>query len=788
MEIAIDGPAGAGKSTVAKIVAEKTGFFYLNSGSFYRAVTWAVLDRGIEPEDPEQVVKLAENAVFTMETDGLHLDGQRVEDLIRSDAVDRRVSRLSAIPRVREIVNEKLRAIAKGRNVVADGRDIGTVVFPEAAVKVYLDADVKTRAQRRFHQGVSGLSLEEVRKSIEERDLQDKEKPVGSLKKAHGALYIDTSGLTIEQVCERVVGAILKKAHESGRHTPVMSTEDKKNLTPGPENNQLQEQYVQSFQPIEEGQMIPGRVVEISSDYVYVDVGYKSEGKIPTNEFEKPPAIGESVYVILIRKEGKEGQVIVSKRKADEKIFWKDLRKAFDEHAPVEGTILRRIKGGFEVDLGNEIHAFLPQSKVDVKRAPESADFAGVHSSFYIDRLYAKGKTNIVVDRRQWMEEDIKKRRDAFFQNVKIGDVVEGIVKSFTSFGAFVDLGGFDGLLHINDMSWGHVTRPKDFVKLGESIHLKVIRLEPEESRINLSLKHFTEDPWNHFEEKYHIGDVVKGRVTKLTDFGAFIEIEEGIEGLAHISELSWVKKVKHPREIVKPGDVVETKILNYDIQQGKLSLGLKQVLPNPWDEIDQHFPVGMRMKRTVKNLSPSALFFEVEEGIDGILHVDDISWTKKYRNAASFAKPGDEIEFMILAIDREKQKIQLGVKQLSEDPWESLARAYPRGSIIDGEITSITEFGFFVKVQGGIEGLIHKSNMVDPAVEAVETLIARYKAGDPIKSVVVEVSPSKQKLSLSLRDFVKRQQKEEIEKYIQDDSREEKVSVADLIKEKMKS
>ncbi len=296
-----------------------------------------------------------------------------------------------------------------------------------------------------------------------------------------------------------------------------MSTEEKKNLIPGTETS-LQEQYVQSLQPIEEGQMIPGRIIEIDTDYVYVDVGYKSEGKIPTNEFDTPPAMGETVYVILVRKEGREGQVIVSKRKADEKIFWKDLRKAFDEHLPVQGTIDRKIKGGYEVDLGNDIRAFLPLSKVDIKRPSENADYAGVKSSFYIDRLYAKGKTNIVVSRRDWLEQDVRKRREEFFEKTKIGDVVDGTVKSFTSFGAFVDLGGFDGLLHINDMSWGHVTRPKDFVKLGEQIQLKVIRLEPQENRINLSLKHFTEDPWNHFEEKYHVGDVVKGRVTKLAD------------------------------------------------------------------------------------------------------------------------------------------------------------------------------------------------------------------------------------------------------------------------------
>jgi small subunit ribosomal protein S1 len=565
-----------------------------------------------------------------------------------------------------------------------------------------------------------------------------------------------------------------------------MSTEDKKKLTPEAETG-LQEQYVQSLQPIEEGQMIPGRVIEIDADYVYVDVGYKSEGKIPIGEFDTPPAMGETVYVILVRKEGREGQVIVSKRKADEKMFWKDLRIAFDDHKPVQGTIVHKIKGGYEVDLGNDIRAFLPLSKVDVKRPSESSDYVGVKSSFYVDRLYAKGKTNIVVSRRDWLEEDIKKRREEFFAKVKIGDIVEGTVKSFTSFGAFVDLGGFDGLLHINDMSWGHVTRPKDFVKLGEAIQLKVIRLDMQEGRINLSLKHFTEDPWNHFEEKYHVGDVVKGKVTKLADFGAFIEIEEGIEGLAHISELSWVRKVKHPRDLLKVGDVVETKILGYDIQQGKLSLGLKQVLPNPWDDIESRYPVGMRLTRKVMRSSPYALFFDIEEGIEGVLHVEDMSWTKKIRNATSFAKIEDDLETMVIGIDKERGKVSLGVKQLSEDPWESIARAYPRGAVIQGEITNITDFGFFVRVQGGIEGLVHKTSIVDDRVEPLETAMAKYKVGDPVQAVVIECSPSKQKLSLSLRDYVKRVQREEMDKYIHDESKQDTVSLGDMLKDKFK-
>ena len=565
-----------------------------------------------------------------------------------------------------------------------------------------------------------------------------------------------------------------------------MSTEEKKNLAPGSENA-LQEQYVQSLQPIEEGQMIPGKVIEIDQDYVYVDVGYKSEGKIPTSEFDTTPSMGEIVYVILIRKEGREGQVIVSKRKADEKIFWKDLRKAFDEHLPVKGIIDKKIKGGYEVDLGNDIRAFLPLSKVDIKRPSENADYVGTKSSFFIDRLYAKGKTNIVVSRRDWLEQDVKKRRDEFFSKTKIGDTVEGAVKSFTSFGAFVDLGGFDGLLHINDMSWGHVTRPKDFVKLGEQIQLKVIRLEPEENRINLSLKHFSEDPWNHFEDKYHIGDIVKGKVTKLADFGAFIEIEEGIEGLAHISELSWVKKVKHPKEVLKVGDVVETKILNYDVPQGKLSLGLKQVLPNPWDNIEQRYPVGMRMTRKIVRASPYALFFEIEEGIDGVLHADDMSWTKKIRNATSFAKIDEEIEVMVIGIDAEKGKISLGVKQLSEDPWESVYKAYPKGAVIEGEITNITDFGLFVKVQSGIEGLIHKVNVADDRAEETANVLSKYKVGDKVQAVVIEVQPARQKLSLSLKDYARRVQREEMDKYIHDESKSDTVSLGDIIKDRNK-
>ncbi len=565
-----------------------------------------------------------------------------------------------------------------------------------------------------------------------------------------------------------------------------MSSEESNNAAEFNEER-LREKYMQSLAQVAEGQMVPGQVVEVDSEFVYVDIGLKSEGKIPIDEFSETPQIGETVYVILLSKESRRGEVVVSKKKADEKLFWKNLRIAFDQHDPVQGVIAKRIKGGFEVDLGNSVTAFLPLSKTDVQRVGDPAEYIGLNTYFYLERLYHRSQVNIVVNRRDWLEDENSRKRDEFFENTAIGDEVEGTVKSFTSFGAFVDLGGFDGLLHINDMSWGHINSPKEVVSLGEKIRLKVIRLDPEEKKINLSLKHFSEDPWTHFEEKYEVGEVVKGKVTKLTDFGAFIEIEPGIEGLAHISELSWVKKIRHPKELLQVNDIVETKILGYDIQQGKLSLGLKQVLPNPWDDIDNRYPVGMRLKRKIKNITNFGVFLEIEEGIDGLLHLDDMSWTKKPKHPSMLYKEGDEIEVMVIDIDKENQRIKLGVKQLTEDPWKSLAKAFPKGSVIEGEITGITDFGFFVKVQGGVEGLVSKSNLFDPASESIEDVLERYKVGDTVKAVVTDIHPSRQKLALSIREYNRRMQQETMVQYIHDDSSEEKTTLADLIRDKNK-
>ena len=549
---------------------------------------------------------------------------------------------------------------------------------------------------------------------------------------------------------------------------------------------QLQEQYLKSFEGLEEGDLVEGKVVQIAGDTVFIDVGYKSEGKLNVSEFgDIPPKPGDVVKVILIRKETHSGDIIISKKKADEKLFWKSIANAFKEHQPVEGTITKEIKGGFEVDLGHGLSGFLPLSKADVQRVEKSEQLVGMRCRFYLERLYSDKKINIILNRRKLMEEEIERKRESFFQNTQIGDSVRGVVKSFTSFGAFIDLGGFDGLLHINDMSWGHVTRPKDFVRKGQEIELKVIRLDPEEKRINLSLKHFTPDPWNSFEEKYHVGDIVKGKVTKLTDYGAFIELEEGIEGLAHISEFSWLKKVRRPEDVLKAGDIVDCMILGYDIPAGKVSLGLKQVQPNPWDTIDQSYPVGTRLKRRVVKVTNAGAFIELEEGIDGFLHIDDYSWTQKIKNPSSVLHEGDEIEVIVLESNPEERNIRLGVKQLTEDPWRSFAKTYKPGSIVEGTVSSVTDFGVFVKVPGNIEGLIKKQDLVSDRNESYDEALKKYHPEMQIKAVVIDLNPDRQKLGLSIRDLVQKQEREEISRFIQEDEGEAGYTLGDLLKAK---
>jgi small subunit ribosomal protein S1 len=784
MVIAIDGPAGSGKSTVARLVAERLGVSFLNSGSFYRGITLCVIRAGIKHHDERAVLSLAESLSLGYFDSRLTINGEDVEDLLHSDEIDALVSQVSEIVPLRHLVNEKISGIAKFRSIVCEGRDMTTVVFPDADYKFYLDASIDVQAERRYKQGVSSLSLDEIRESIRARDENDKKKEEGALKIVKNAIYIDTSRLTIEEVCEIILSKITIQGLSMAK-TDVVKNE----VQESPDNiqTQLQEEYFKSFESLEEGQLVEGKVVQLTPDQVFVDVGYKSEGKIPANEFKELPQIGNTVNVVLIAKEGKHGEVIVSKQRAELRQLWKNLRQAVQDKTPISGKIAKVVRGGYDVDLGGGIFAFLPQSRAGIQKVEKPESLVGLTSDFYIERLYSDNKANIVVNRKKCLEDTVEKKRSKFFETAVIGDTVKGVVKSFTSFGAFIDLGGFDGLLHINDMSWGHVMRPREFVRKGQEIELKLIRLEPDEKRINLSLKHLVEDPWLHFEEKYHVGDVVQGKVTKLADFGAFIELEDGIEGLAHISEFSWVKKVNRPSDMVKAGDEVECMVLGYDIQAGRVSLGLKQVTDNPLDTLSENYPVGMKLTRKVVKLTNAGAFIQLEDGIDGFLHADDISWTKKVRYPGSELTVGQEVETIVVENNPDERRVHLSIKHLSEDPWIKFMADHKPGSVLEGEIVSITDFGVFVKAPGGIEGLVNKANLTASREETFEDAVKKYKTGDKITVFVVEVSPSKQKAAFSVREVKAKQQRDELAQYMSSakDEDEDSFTLGDFLKNK---
>ena len=527
---------------------------------------------------------------------------------------------------------------------------------------------------------------------------------------------------------------------------------------------------IDSMGSVEEGRNVEGSVVAVTDDTVYVHIdGLPRDGELRLSEFSgEKPAIGTKITVYLSESSGRYGLPVISKQKADETRLWDEFQLAFKEKTPVSGTIASVQKGGYNVDLGGGISAFLPISQADSQKVEKEEKLVGLKAQFYIERLYSSNKKrNVVVNRRKYLEQLIDENRKKFFDEVKIGDTVKGTVKSFTSFGAFIDLGGFDGLLHINDMSWGHVTRPKDFVKKGQEIELKVIRLDPEEKRINLSLKHFTEDPWVHFDEKYHIDEIVTGKVTKLCEFGAFIELEEGIEGLAHISEFSWTKKINKPSDMVKEGDEVKCMILGYDVQAGRVSLGLKQVTANPWDTIDQKYPVDTRLKGKVVKITNSGAFIQLEEGIDAFLAGEDLSWTKKVKHPGSEIKVDQELDVIVLECDPMNHRIRVGVKQLTDNPWKAFAAEYKAGSSLEGEVSSIQDFGMFVRAPNGIEGLVNKANLSDDREVPYEEAVKKYNVGDKVNVYVVSVDVDKEKVAFSVKEYKKAKELAEISQYM---------------------
>ena len=499
------------------------------------------------------------------------------------------------------------------------------------------------------------------------------------------------------------------------------------------------------------GEILTGRVVEISKDFVVVDVGLKSEGLIPINEFNDPSefVLGHDVEVYLDQAEGDDGQIVLSREKARRQRQWEYIVGHCKEGSIVQGKVIRKVKGGLMVDIGME--AFLPGSQIDNKRIKNIDEYLDKVFDFKILKINLERK-NIVVSRRELLEEERVSKKAELLENIKEGDLRKGVVKNITDFGVFLDLDGIDGLLHITDMTWKRIKHPSEMVNIGDEIEVMILSIDHEKGRVALGLKQKEQNPWKEIEKRYPAGTIVRGKIVNLVPYGAFIEIEPGIEGLIHVSEMSWIKNVTDPSEIVNKGDEVEAVVLSVQKEDGKISLGIKQTEKNPWEDVESKYPVGSSVKAEIRNLTNYGAFVELEPGIDGLIHISDLSWIKKVSHPSEVLSKGDVVEAVILSVDKESKKITLGVKQLSSNPWESIEKTIPVGSRIKGKVTKITAFGAFIELENGIEGLVHVTELSDQAFAKVEDVV---KVGDEVTAKVIKLDPEHKKIALSIKDDI---------------------------------
>jgi len=550
----------------------------------------------------------------------------------------------------------------------------------------------------------------------------------------------DLSGAAVEQQNEEEVD--LDKAAAD-------TSEDVQDAGAGMEN--LMDMYEESFKRFAEGEVVTGRIISVDKDYVLVDIGYKSEGQIRINEFKDEKGeihvnMGDDVEVMVEFWDEDEERVVLSKEKAVKVKVWEEIKKTFDEDGTVEGVILTRVKGGFSVDIG--VQAFLPGSQADLRPIRNLDDLVGKKLEFKMLK-YNRKRSNIVLSRRAILEQEREAKRASTLVAIHEDKVVEGVVKNITEYGVFVDLGGVDGLLHITDISWGRVKHPSELFSIGDKITVKILSLDMERERVSLGMKQLVEDPWLAAAEKYSLNSRITGKVVSLTDYGAFIELEEGIEGLIHVSEMSWTRKIRHPSKVVSIGDMVDAVVLDIKPENRRISLGMKQVVPNPWDVISEKYPTGTTIEGKIKNITDFGLFIGIDEGIDGLVHISDISWTKRIKHPSEIYKKGDVIQAIVLDIEKENERFSLGIKQLQTDPWKTVAERYVVGKEIAGTITNITDFGIFVELEEGIEGLVHVSEI---SKEKIKTPVGKFNVGDVITARVMNINSEERRIGLSVK------------------------------------
>lgn len=545
--------------------------------------------------------------------------------------------------------------------------------------------------------------------------------------------------------------------------------------------------YEESIEVPEEGQIIHGVVIKVLKEYVAVDINRKSEGMLPLSELppEEVAALspGKRIDIMVERYDPEQGFVLLSRSKVLKIRVWDDLQKAFDEGIAVPGAIVAKVKGGFTVEIG--VKAFLPGSQVDIRPVRDNDAVVGLTGDFKILK-FSRKKANVVVSRRAAMEEDRESQRKNILERIQEGDTVEARVKNITDYGVFMDLGGLDGLMHITDMSYGKVVHPSDICKVGDLLKVRVIRFDREKGRISLGLKQMKSDPWLDIDSRYAAGGRCRGRVTNITKYGAFIELEEGVEGLLHVSEMSWSKKLRDPSEILKAGDAIDVVILRVEKEHKKISLGLKQLLANPWDELRAKHPENSTVEGTVKNITDFGVFVDVGSEIDGLVHVSDISWNQRVKHPSEMFKKGDRVQARVLKIDPDAQKFSLSIKHLTLDPWTGIEARFRKGDVVNGKATRVADFGVFVELADGIEGLVHISEL---SREKVDNPSSLFKMGDDVGAVVLSVDRANKKISLSVRSYQEEADKKSMESYMSrpSDSSENLTVLGEALRAKLK-
>ncbi len=539
------------------------------------------------------------------------------------------------------------------------------------------------------------------------------------------------------------------------------------------------------FGDLEEGTIVKGEIVRVDDDNVLVDVNFKSEGQIPTAEFRDAEGnlvvkVGDRVDVFVARKNEQEGTITLSFEKAKRMQLFDQLEDVQEKNGVIKGRIMRRIKGGYTVDLGG-VEAFLPGSHVDLRPVPDMDALVNQEFEFRVLKINRR-RSNVIVSRRVLLEEERDSKRQELLQTLCEGQTVTGKAKNITEYGVFVDLGGLDGLLHITDMSWKRIRHPREMVTLGQDLELKVLSFDKENQKVSLGLKQLVPDPWHDITARFPEGSRHNGKVTNLVDYGAFVELEPGVEGLVHISEMSWKRKLRHPSQMVRQGDEVEVVILGVDPDKKRISLGMKQVRPNPWELVGEKYPEGTILEGVIKNITDFGMFIGIEDGIDGLIHVSDISWTKKIRHPNELFKVGDTVQAKVITVDQESEKFTLGIKQLSDDPWFNVPTAYPVGGIVKGTITNITDFGLFVEVEEGIEGLVHVSELSSKKVKSPAEL---YKEGEEIQAKIIHVSAEDRRLGLSIKQLKEEEERRKPREYSRSGP-EAGQSLGDLLKQKL--